>query len=186
MKKIISCILVLLMAASCATVLSSCDEKSNDKDNEKNEEKAEETPTPELDADKLVANLKKAGYNVRFEEEQYLPEGCYAHIRCNKDLENYYFDSILIYYFDNNEDASAWYDVAKVDINESIEAINERINEYKEELGKSVPGSEYQNDLKEGIAMYEAMLEVYQSYIIDIKDNCVWAGTKQAIKDSKG
>ncbi len=186
MKKIIAFLLVLLMTLSCAVALSSCDKRSNDKDNEKTEEKTEETPTPELDADKLVANLEKAGYTVRYEEEEYLPEGCYVHIRCNKELENYYFDSFLIYYFDNSEDASEWYNVGKDDLNESIEVIKERINEYKEELGKSVPGSEYQNDLKEGIASYEAMLEIYQSYIIGKTDNCVWMGTSKAISDTRG
>lgn len=186
MKKVISFLLILLMVISCAVAISSCDKKSS---KDKDVKKTEKTPTPELDFEVAEENLREAGYGVYYygPENNFMgaSEGLYAVQEQNPSDDTYFNDHLYIFVFESNDIASHCYDEFKYDIDDEIAELKEEIAEYKEDLKDDGIDSEDKLYLQKEIALLEEELEMYENYVVGKKDNCVWYGTKQAIKDSK-
>ena len=179
MKKFIAILLVVLMTVSCAVVLSSCDMNSK---KDKDDEKPSKTPTPELDIDEAKENLKDAGYEVGIDYDSNLPDGCYEGLWGENDEDEW----IYIYYFEDEDYASDYYDKFIEEHEHCIEELKEEIEDIKLELKDDSLDNDEKKELEGSLEWYEEYLEMYQNTIIGKKDARVWAGTKQAIKDSKG
>ena len=168
MKKIITAILALAMIISCVAVFASCG-----------------GPKPKLDLDKAEANLKAAKYSVTHNDDAdslsaEKKETLYAY----DDDDNY----INIYVFNDKKSAKLYYESLELDLEASIDEtkleikyIKNMIKKYSDDLN-SITIKAYEEELKE----LEEELEELKDIVIGRSGKTVWAGTKEAIKATKG
>lgn len=165
MKKILSLLIVLALAASCMFVFASCGGSAK----------------PNSDYEKAAEALEDAGYEVEVDDED---EDCIVIMAYNEDNM---MDAIEIRYYADEDDADDAFEELEEELADAEEQIEEakkmieEAEEMAEELGIDV--DEYLDSLKE--------MGIDADSIDDIEYKCgqdgtmVWMGTPAAIKAAK-
>lgn len=184
MKRILSLILALAMALSCAFALTSCQDD-----------------TPELDLEYATENLEKAGYTVRLirgqsELKSYDFIGCVKAICVNNDskaLSNVFNSPVYRYClvvaeFESSETAELYVEKYSLMVEQDrIEAENEidyyenLLDKYKKYLD-SDELEEYNEVIKEG---KRALLEL-DDIVVGRSGSTAWFGSRTAVELSRG
>lgn len=162
MKKIISMLLVLVMAISCTLVLTSCSE-------------------PELDFNVAKTNLEAAGYTVSIKEV----DSFNTVKRLEAEKEDLHLE---MYEYKDTGSAKLALEDYEIQIQQGIDNIElmieslEHILDAYSDTMKSGMIDRYNDQLKE----YRAELEVAESISCGRSGNIVWMGSKAAVEASKG
>ena len=169
MKKIITTLLALAMILSCVVVFSSCSLFA---------------PKPELDLEDAKDNLEDADYSVSYEDDEDLlgpgvAEQLYAY-----DDDNF----LRVTVYEDSKSASLAYDEIKMELDHEKESIKLTIKSIEHVLDKYEDDLEDEeiDELEDMLEEYQDELEEYEDYVIGKSGKTVWAGTKDAIEDSKG
>ncbi|MBE6667860.1 MAG: hypothetical protein E7607_06090 [Ruminococcaceae bacterium] len=164
MKRILAAILVVVLALSSMIILSSCGAK------------------PKLDLEKAKDNLEAEKYSVSYDKD--VDEaGIEETLTAYKDD-----DGLVIMKFDSSKLAKLYYKQLKLSREQekeskklNLEIYKFMIKEYEDKLS-----SDEIDDYKEEIDDIEKELKDWDDYVIGKSGKTVWAGSKDAVKASKG
>ena len=154
---------------------------------------------PKLDLEKAADNLEDEDYFVTYvDDEDKLPAGIVERLYAYGDDDDDDQDYLMILKFETLQSARLYYKQLKLkykeeitDYKEQIKALKLEIKTAKYELRKFDDDSDWDDDdiddLKEELEdLREEFKEFKKDSKFGIMGKTVWAGTKGALKDSKG
>ena len=181
MKKFWALILASVMILSCMVVFSSC------------------TPRPKMNLEDAADNLEDEDYDVYYCEdaddmsyEDYLKFAtCFRtdSIGCKEAIyASNGDDYLIVIVFSDSKLAKLYYEEAKASMNNEKENLEREIERLEHMLKKYDDDfSSYEIDsMEDELKELKKELKEYKEYVIGKSGKTVWAGTKDAIKDSKG
>ncbi len=164
MKKFLALILASVMILSCMIVFSSC------------------TPRPKMDLEDAEDNLEDEDYYVLYSDD--IDEPGYKERLSASNGDDY----LIVIVFEDAKLAKLYYEEAKASMNYEKEELEREIARYEHMLKKyddDLTSAEV-DDMEDELKDLKKELKEYKEYVIGKSGKTVWAGTKDAIKDSKG
>lgn len=164
MKKFLALILASVMILSCMIVFSSC------------------TPRPKMNLEDAADNLEDEDYYVSYSDD--VDEPGYKERLSASNGDDY----LIVIVFSDSKLAKLYYEEAKASMNYEKEELEREIERLEHMLKKYDDDfSSYEIDsMEDELKDLKKELKEYKEYVIGKSGKTVWAGTKDAIKDSKG
>lgn len=169
MKKIISMVLAFVMVLGCVFALTSCFGEE-----------------PELDFAVAKANLEKAGYEVRINDDPYMINEVKS-LSASYESEDKYYELDIVEYKDTKS-AKLALEAQELQVKQGIEALELEI-EMLEHAMEEYPNDYSSDEIKE----MQDDIKDYQEELAEIEDNwvagrsgtIVWYGHLAAVEASK-
>ena len=143
------------------------------------------------DLEKAAENLEDEDYMVRYtDDEDELSVGQVEKLTAYKYGDDYDdYETLTVIVFEDTKSAKLYYDELKTRLDYQkeymelyIESLEHQLKKYEDDLD-SDEINEIEDTIKE---LNKALEKVEDEYVIGRSGKTVWAGTKDAIEDSKG
>ena len=175
MKKTIIRLIALVFVVCFAFSLASCFE-----------------PKPLIkDLEKAAENLEDEDYMVRYtDDEDELSVGQVEKLTAYKYGDDYDdYETLTVIVFEDTKSAKLYYEAEKLDFDRELESYEIELKKYEHLLNKYEDDldSDAIEEIEDEIKELEKAIEEYKdTYVVGRSGKTVWAGTKDAIEDSKG